>query len=103
MKLPRRFFQPLATGAPAPFRDLPVKLERMIAAAQEQLARTAAAPRGKGGAVAAAQEQPWSLRLPALQKQARRRRWLPGEAGTAAAAAWGPALVPNWRMLNSKP
>jgi malyl-CoA/(S)-citramalyl-CoA lyase len=30
MKLPRRFFQPLATGAPAPFRDLPVKLERMI-------------------------------------------------------------------------
>ena len=30
MKLPRRFFQPLATGAPAPFRELPVKLERMI-------------------------------------------------------------------------
>ncbi|MFC6049816.1 HpcH/HpaI aldolase/citrate lyase family protein, partial [Methylobacterium hispanicum] len=30
MKLPRRFFQPLATGAPAPFRDLPVRLERMI-------------------------------------------------------------------------
>ncbi|TNC08410.1 CoA ester lyase [Methylobacterium terricola] len=30
MKLPRRFFQPLATGAPAPFRELPVRLERMI-------------------------------------------------------------------------
>ena len=30
MKLPRRFFQPLAIGAPAPFRELPVRLERMI-------------------------------------------------------------------------
>ncbi|MCF4124908.1 HpcH/HpaI aldolase/citrate lyase family protein [Methylobacterium sp. SyP6R] len=30
MKLPRRFFQPLASGAPAPFRELPVRLERMI-------------------------------------------------------------------------
>ncbi|GJE55869.1 MULTISPECIES: HpcH/HpaI aldolase/citrate lyase family protein [Methylobacterium] len=30
MKLPRRFFQPLAAGAPEPFRELPVKLERMI-------------------------------------------------------------------------
>lgn len=30
MKLPRRFFQPLAAGAPNPFRELPVKLERMI-------------------------------------------------------------------------
>ena len=30
MKLPRRFFQPLAAGAPQPFRELPVKLERMI-------------------------------------------------------------------------
>ncbi len=30
MKLPRRFFQPLATGAPAPFREPPVRLERMI-------------------------------------------------------------------------
>jgi malyl-CoA/(S)-citramalyl-CoA lyase len=30
MKLPRRFFQPLALGAPAPFRELPVRLERMI-------------------------------------------------------------------------
>src|SRR3712207_6430170 len=30
MKLPRRFFQPLAIGAPPPFRDLPVRLERMI-------------------------------------------------------------------------
>ena len=30
MKLPRRFFQPLAAGAPAPYRELPVKLERMI-------------------------------------------------------------------------
>ena len=30
MKLPRRFFQPLAAGAPQPFRDLPVRLERMI-------------------------------------------------------------------------
>ena len=30
MKLHRRFFQPLATGAPAPFRELPVRLERMI-------------------------------------------------------------------------
>ena len=29
-KTPRKFFEPLAAGAPAPFRDLPVKLERMI-------------------------------------------------------------------------
>ncbi len=30
MKLPRQFFQPLAIGAPAPMRDLPIRLERMI-------------------------------------------------------------------------
>jgi malyl-CoA/(S)-citramalyl-CoA lyase len=30
MKLPRNFFKPLAIGAPAPLRDLPPKLERMI-------------------------------------------------------------------------
>jgi malyl-CoA/(S)-citramalyl-CoA lyase len=30
VKLPRQFFQPLAIGAPAPMRDLPVRLERMI-------------------------------------------------------------------------
>jgi malyl-CoA/(S)-citramalyl-CoA lyase len=30
MKPPRQFFQPLAVGAPAPMRDLPVRLERMI-------------------------------------------------------------------------
>jgi malyl-CoA/(S)-citramalyl-CoA lyase len=30
MKLPRNFFRPLAIGAPAPLRELPVKLERMI-------------------------------------------------------------------------
>jgi malyl-CoA/(S)-citramalyl-CoA lyase len=30
MKLPRRFFQPLAAGAPQPYRELPVRLERMI-------------------------------------------------------------------------
>ena len=30
MKLPRRFFQPLAIGAPAPLRELPIRLERMI-------------------------------------------------------------------------
>ena len=30
MKLPRNFFKPLAIGAPAPLRDLPVQLERMI-------------------------------------------------------------------------
>jgi len=30
MKLPRPFFQPLAIGAPAPLRELPIKLERMI-------------------------------------------------------------------------
>src|SRR6476619_3532512 len=30
MKLPRPFYQPLAIGAPAPMRELPVKLERMI-------------------------------------------------------------------------
>ena len=30
MKLPRQFFQPLASGAPAPMRDLPIRLERMI-------------------------------------------------------------------------
>ena len=29
MKLPRQFFAPLAIGAPAPLRDLPVRLERM--------------------------------------------------------------------------
>ena len=30
MKLPRPFFKPLAIGAPAPLRELPVRLERMI-------------------------------------------------------------------------
>ncbi len=30
MKLPRQFFTPLAIGAPAPLRELPVRLERMI-------------------------------------------------------------------------
>ena len=30
MKLPRDFFKPLAIGAPAPLRELPIKLERMI-------------------------------------------------------------------------
>jgi malyl-CoA/(S)-citramalyl-CoA lyase len=30
MKTPRQFFAPLAAGAPAPLRELPVKLERMI-------------------------------------------------------------------------
>ncbi len=30
MKLPRPFFKPLAIGAPAPFQELPVRLERMI-------------------------------------------------------------------------
>jgi malyl-CoA/(S)-citramalyl-CoA lyase len=30
MKLPRDFFKPLAIGAPAPLRELPLRLERMI-------------------------------------------------------------------------
>jgi malyl-CoA/(S)-citramalyl-CoA lyase len=30
MKLPRNFFKPLAIGAPAPMRELPIRLERMI-------------------------------------------------------------------------
>ena len=30
MKLPRQFYQPLAIGAPAPLREPPVRLERMI-------------------------------------------------------------------------
>ena len=30
MKTPRKFFEPLAVGAPEPLRDLPVKVERMI-------------------------------------------------------------------------
>src|SRR5882672_4296507 len=30
MKHPRNFFKPLAIGAPAPLRELPVRLERMI-------------------------------------------------------------------------
>ena len=30
MKTPRAFYAPLAIGAPAPYRDLPVRLERMI-------------------------------------------------------------------------
>lgn len=30
MKLPRDFYRPLAAGAPTPWRDLPVRLERMI-------------------------------------------------------------------------
>ena len=30
MKLPRQFYKPLAIGAPAPMRELPVRLERMI-------------------------------------------------------------------------
>ena len=30
MKAPRKIFDPLAIGAPAPFRELPSRLERMI-------------------------------------------------------------------------
>ncbi|KAF0126221.1 MAG: malyl-CoA lyase [Xanthobacteraceae bacterium] len=30
MKLPRNIYKPLAIGAPAPYRELPVRLERMI-------------------------------------------------------------------------
>src|SRR6478609_1743734 len=30
MKLPRNFYKALAIGAPAPWRELPVRLERMI-------------------------------------------------------------------------
>jgi len=30
VKTPRGFFKPLAAGAPAPYRDLPVRVERMI-------------------------------------------------------------------------
>lgn len=30
MKLPSRFYRPLAVGAPQPYRELPVRLERMI-------------------------------------------------------------------------
>jgi malyl-CoA/(S)-citramalyl-CoA lyase len=30
MKLPRKFFEPLAIGAPRPYRELPLRLERMI-------------------------------------------------------------------------
>jgi malyl-CoA/(S)-citramalyl-CoA lyase len=30
MKLPRNFFKPLAIGAPAPLRELPLRLERMV-------------------------------------------------------------------------
>jgi malyl-CoA/(S)-citramalyl-CoA lyase len=30
MKLPRNFYKPLAIGAPAPLRELPVRLERMV-------------------------------------------------------------------------
>jgi malyl-CoA/(S)-citramalyl-CoA lyase len=30
MKLPRNFYKPLAIGAPEPFRELPLRLERMI-------------------------------------------------------------------------
>src|SRR5437588_3776266 len=30
MKPPRKFFEPLAIGAPQPFRELPVRVERMI-------------------------------------------------------------------------
>lgn len=30
MKLPANFYRPLALGAPAPYRELPVRLERMI-------------------------------------------------------------------------
>ena len=29
-KLPRKFFEPLAIGAPQPYREPPVALERMI-------------------------------------------------------------------------
>jgi malyl-CoA/(S)-citramalyl-CoA lyase len=30
MKTPRKFYEPLAIGAPQPYRDLPVRVERMI-------------------------------------------------------------------------
>ena len=30
MKLPNNFYKPLAIGAPAPFRELPVRPERVV-------------------------------------------------------------------------
>ena len=42
MKLPRNFFKPLAIGAPAPLRELPVKLERMIHFVPSQIEKLSA-------------------------------------------------------------
>jgi malyl-CoA/(S)-citramalyl-CoA lyase len=42
MKLPRNFFKPLAVGAPAPLRELPIKLERMIHFVPPQVEKLAA-------------------------------------------------------------
>src|SRR4029079_6003236 len=42
MKLPRNFFKPLAIGAPAPLRELPVKLARMIHFAQPHIEKVRA-------------------------------------------------------------
>ena len=45
MKLPRNFFKPLAIGAPAPLRELPLTLERMIHFVPPHIAKvTAKAP-----------------------------------------------------------
>jgi malyl-CoA/(S)-citramalyl-CoA lyase len=42
MKLPRQFFTPLATGAPMPLRELPVRLERMIHFVPPHIAKVSA-------------------------------------------------------------
>ena len=42
MKPPRQFYQPLAIGAPAPLRELPVRLERMIHFVPPHVAKVAA-------------------------------------------------------------
>ena len=45
MKPPRQFYQPLAIGAPAPLRELPLTLERMIHFVPPHIAKvTAKAP-----------------------------------------------------------
>jgi malyl-CoA/(S)-citramalyl-CoA lyase len=49
MKAPRKFFEPLAIGAPSPYRELPQRLERMIHFVPPHNAKL----RAKAGALAA--------------------------------------------------
>ena len=79
MKLPRQFFAPLAIGAPAPMRELPVRLERMIHFVPPHVAKVTASEvlhvsLGERFALAVATARIWLEHEVAMARQCRVER-----------------------------